>query len=536
MTIGEVTTPKAPLGPPPLPLSSPSAPEGPNGPAVQTASVEGAIFGTFFLEKTEFALPVSAIREVVNEPDQISSVPLCPPFVKGLFNLRGMIIPIIDLRIMLEFPERPAKAAGEEGGKVAIIENGDRCIGLLFDRAGEVLNESAAGRVDIRANASGVKDIVIDGVFKLDEGKRMVQILNPYELVNVERVPQSEANDFKANQHTSLGSRLSCVSFQLGHTNCAIDLRFVEEVRDMPPVESSLLAHGFIIGTTNIRGSIIPVVDFRSFMGNQDAFKLDSTALSHRKLLLLKTEAGQIGIMVYSIDSILPFFESDVLPFAKLALPRANIVRGCLVSPDDQLVMLLNHEKLLSDPSLVEPARTCQEVYANSTKVKADESNQLATSAQHERKTFILFSFSTCFAMDTDVVSEVINRPDDLLEPPYALKFVEGIVNLRGELITLINLRLLYGLPPGSAQEQKVLIFKHEAQKYAVLVDTVDEIVMTTTDRVSEDATQGFGNVVKLASDDVSGVLHVPRKDQENHMVMIMDPGALVRRCLGAMK
>lgn len=487
------------------------------------------IYGSFWIDESEFALPVSAVREVVNEPEIYSPVPLAPALLKGLFNLRGMIIPMIDLRVLLEFPEGGDVQAMDTRRKVAIIENGDKCVGLLFDSTGEVLNESEASRVMFRNNEEGLKDVIIDGVLKLENGDRMVRILDPFELVGIERVPHAENAGYQTSQQKGdIGRRRSCVAFQLGHTYCAIDLRYVTEVKDMPPVDKSLLAHGSFIGTINLRGEIVPVVDFRSFMGNEEAYKLDAAALSTRKLLVMRSKGGLVGLMVFSIDNILSFFESDVLPFAKLALPRGNMVRGCLIHQDKNLVMLLDHDKLMADPVLVEPARTCQDLHkrVDDSQVEAKKSTKIS-----ERRTFILFSVATPFAMDTRLASEVIERPDNLLEPPYKLDYTEGVINLRGELITLINLRRLYRLEGEEKQDEKVLIFKHKSRKYAVLVDTVDGIVMTTADKVSDDA-MTRGTSVDAGSKDVSGVLRVPQNNtEEDRMVMIMDVDALMERC-----
>lgn len=485
------------------------------------------IYGSFLIGQSEFALPVAAIREVVNEPEFISPLPLAPPFLLGLFNLRGLIIPIVDLRALLELPQREPAAGSEDRRKVAIIENGDKCVGILFDRAGEVLNKPGSSRVNFRANDGGVKDVVIDGVLKLDDGARMVQVIDPYEVLRIERVPQAEAVEYQNNQWGKLGKRLSCVSFQLGHTNCAVDLRYVQEVKDMPQVDKSLLAHGYIIGTANLRGKIIPIVDFRSFIGPEPVFNLGDKTLSERKLLVMQTNGGLIGLMVYSIDSIIPFFESDVLPFAELALPRGDIVKGCLVSDNNQLVMLLDHERLMADPGLAEPAKLCSDIHET-----VDENSDAADAAcLAERRTFIIFSSDSSFAMDTSMVSEVINKPDNLLEPPYALDFVEGIINLRGELITLVDLRLLYGLEACKETEQKVVIFAHEMQKYAILVDSVDEIVMTTSDKISQTGGDGPNHSISSSSEDVAGVLHCAREGKEQQLVMIMDVDALVARC-----
>lgn len=485
------------------------------------------IFGSFWIGKAEFALPVSAIREVVNEPDAISAMPLAPPFLLGLFNLRGFVIPIIDLRLLLELPKSDTTEGAQDTRKVAIVENGDRCVGILFDRAGEVLNKPASVRVNFRANDGGVKDTVIDGVLKLEGGARMVQVIDPYEVLRIDRVPQTDASDSQSRQSSKLGKRLSCVSFQMGHTSCAMDLRYVQEVTEMPPVDTSLLKYGYVIGTANLRGETIPIVDFRSFIGPEPVFDLGEVVLAERKLLVIQTDGGLLGLMVYSIDSIIPFFKSDVLPFAKLALPRGDIVKGCLVGENDELVMLLDHAKLGSDPGLVEPARTCREVHKNVGK----DVEQTATSRLQERRTFIVFSIDRSFAMDTRQVSEVINRPATMSEPPFALDYVEGIINLRGELITLVNLRRLYGVDVCEEAEQKVVIFTDDVQKFAILVDSVDEMVTTTADKITTNNWKANTEATEGTTEDVSGFLECTRADGGAHLIMIMDGSALIQRC-----
>lgn len=486
------------------------------------------IFGSFWIDETEFAIEVGAIKEVVNEQKSLSKLPLAPAFMAGLFNLRGMIVPVLDLRKMFEFPDFVRGETDDHLRKIAIIENGNNCIGLLFDSAGEVLNEQQAGRVDFPDKEGEAKDVVVEGILKLDGGERMLQILDPYRLLNIERVPQSAATAYDVSaSRANLGKRRSCITLQIGKTCCAFDLRFVQEVAEMPPVQASLLAHGAILGTVNLRGSVIPVVDFRSYMANEPAFKLGQEALQKRKLLIMRTAQGLIGLMVFSIDSILPYFERDILPFAKNALPRAEIVTGCLVTPDEELVMLLDHARLLADPELSEPARICQEVHTDGS----TEDAMTRDKASDARKTFIIFTADQRFSIDTDFVNEIINYPDNLLKPPYSLPFVEGIINLRGELITLVNLRSLYGLGEAATGRGKVLIFTCDGQKYAIMVDTVDEIALTTAAHISDERTPGFSETNQSAVEDILGYLSVPRDGQDTALVMIMNVEALVARC-----
>lgn len=480
------------------------------------------VFGSFWIDSTEFALPVTVIQEMVGEPDKFAPVPLSPPHVVGVFNLRDTIIPVVDLRILLGFPECPEPGAR----KIAVIENGAHCLGLLFDDAGGVLHSEGATRVDFDVNYDGEKDVVVEGLLKFDGGKRMVQILDPYELLSIPRLPRVAKK--KAGQKSHLGQRTNCISFQLGHTRCALDLRYVQEIMDVPDVQKSPLSHGHILGNIELRGHTLPIVDFRGMLGNEPPHQFSQEALRSRKLVILNLDAGLIGLLVYSIDSIMTYFESDVMEFASLTLPRNDIVAGCLINDAHEIVILLDHHKLLRDPALANAARSCREVYPPAEQQTERED----THATSGRTTFILFTVAMPLAFDISCVSEIINLPDKLLQPPYAFDFVDGILNLRGELITLINPRKLYKLPAAEQTGTKVLIFQVDSKKYGMVVDSVDEIVSINTKALLDVPAIVKKGVKRVVCEDVEGCVSVPSRGVEAEPVLVMNVGALISRCV----
>jgi len=488
------------------------------------AKRENKTYGSFRIGAMEFALPVEVVREVVTEPKELTQVPMATPHLVGLFTLREMIVPLIDLRQLLELPPREEIAEG----KIAIIENGNLSIGLLFDETGEIIHSEHAKRLNFQPNSNGVKDIVVEGVLKFDDGRRSVQILDPYELLKLEKLPRISKKENTTKIESDLGERLSCVSFELGHTTCAIDTRFVQEVMDVPEVEDFVLKSGHVLGAINLRGRTLPVIDFRGEFGREEPFAFEQSALKNRKLLVMNLPEGPLALLVYAIDSIINYFDRDVLPFAKVALPRHDIVKGCLVSGNEEIIILIDGDKLKNDKELVRVARSCQEIHPPETLEK--ETKEVGK--ESTRRTFILYSVGHSFALDVTCVSEVIDRPPKLLAPPYSLSFVEGILNLRGELITIINPRLLYGIGEAKASAPKVLIFFHEGQKYGMLVDSVDEIVMTNDAAVVETPTITENQLSRSISEDVSGFLSSTKHDTSRGNVMILNLGSFLSRCL----
>lgn len=81
----------------------------------------------FRLEKDRYALPLSAIREVVVTPPKFSRVPKAPASVSGIMNLRGRVVTVVDLSSLL----KPADPPRPLGSKVVLLDRGRRELGLL---------------------------------------------------------------------------------------------------------------------------------------------------------------------------------------------------------------------------------------------------------------------------------------------------------------------------------------------------------------------------------------------------------------------
>src|SRR5262249_44682855 len=91
-------------------------------------------FCTFFLDGMHFGVDVHKVQEVVPY-QEMTRVPLAPPTVRGLLNLRGQIVTGIDLRRRLELPERPA----DDRPMNVVLRGEDSPVSFLVDAIGEVI-------------------------------------------------------------------------------------------------------------------------------------------------------------------------------------------------------------------------------------------------------------------------------------------------------------------------------------------------------------------------------------------------------------
>jgi purine-binding chemotaxis protein CheW len=88
----------------------------------------------FRIGRETFGLPIAMVREIVRVPE-ITSVPNAPEYIEGVINLRGRIIPVVDLR--KRFGE--VVAAPSKKNRIVVVELEARLIGLLVNSASEVL-------------------------------------------------------------------------------------------------------------------------------------------------------------------------------------------------------------------------------------------------------------------------------------------------------------------------------------------------------------------------------------------------------------
>lgn len=88
----------------------------------------------FRIGRETFGLPIASVREIVRVPE-ITSVPNAPDYIEGVINLRGRIIPVVDLR--KRFGEKSLESSKKN--RIVVVEMDNRAIGLLVNSASEVL-------------------------------------------------------------------------------------------------------------------------------------------------------------------------------------------------------------------------------------------------------------------------------------------------------------------------------------------------------------------------------------------------------------
>ena len=136
-------------------------------PTTQTPGAPGTAvqqFTTFTLDGHLFGVEVETVQEVLRY--QVATrVPLAPPAVGGLINLRGQVITALDLRRRLSMPDRPEGALPMN----VVVRTEDGAVSLLVDQIGEVIETDAAHFEVPPDTVSPTARELIRGAYKLDD-------------------------------------------------------------------------------------------------------------------------------------------------------------------------------------------------------------------------------------------------------------------------------------------------------------------------------------------------------------------------------
>jgi purine-binding chemotaxis protein CheW len=137
------------------------------------ADIRAGKYLIFHLGEEEFGIQVQKVREIMGVQD-ITQVPQTPPHVKGVINLRGKVIPVVDLRLKFEMPAR------EYTHRTCIIvvqvsgPHATMLMGIVVDGVVEVLNIAGA---DVEDTPSFGKEVEVPYVMGMAKLKGKVKIL-----------------------------------------------------------------------------------------------------------------------------------------------------------------------------------------------------------------------------------------------------------------------------------------------------------------------------------------------------------------------
>ncbi len=322
----------------------------------------------FNIGDLKFGLEIGGLQEIL-EMVEITSLPDSPDFVEGVINLRGKIIPVINLGKVCNI-----KSKEEDVTQLCIIVvRIEKLItGLIVDRVNEVLKidsmliETPSDGLSLTQFLSGVAKLEKEIIFVLDLNK-IFDFQKKAFLIKVNREKIKEEKKEKIESTAIIKSVLhqrainlagtkqiskskkrlkQILSFSLGEEWYGLRIKFVKEILYFSNITRVPFAPRCVMGIINLRGEIVAVIDIRKMLDLPKEERL----LNKSHIVVVEAYKKLVAFWVNKIGDIVDFLPSAIVPpLSTLEKSKVGFIEGEIeFEKENRLITLLNLENIIN--------------------------------------------------------------------------------------------------------------------------------------------------------------------------------------------
>lgn len=481
-------------------------------------------FVTFLVGEEVFAVDMAPVQEIIRLPDVVR-VPLAPDTLDGLANLRGKLLPIISLRRLFGFED----LTHNDSTRAVVVDYGEP-LGFVVDRVASVVGVDPSKIEDASAIQGTIDSDLLSGVIKDVGGHAMVMVLNFEKLIHTEfaaiaaisKAAKASARSAMATDLSDDGDddlvsdELQLVSFEVSAQEYAIAIEDVQEIVQVPEnIVHIPRAGSHVLGVITLRNRLLPLVSLRSLFGLhlQD---LDEKS----RIVVLALGSATVGLVVDGVREVLrvPKNEVDAMP-ALLARDGglSEISEICRMDGGKRLVSIISARNLFTQAAIKEAISNMKASDSTARAEDADNDEVL----EDDEQVVVFRLDKEEFGVPIRSVQEIVRVPDELTRVPHAPRFVEGVINLRGSVLPVIDLRIRLGLARVERSDrQRIMVFLLNGVRTGFVVDQVAEVL-----RISKNAIEP---APALSSEQGRLLSRMANLEKQKRMVQLLDPEHLV--------
>lgn len=476
---------------------------------------------TFLVGREAFAVEMAPVQEIIRVPDVVR-VPLAPRSLNGLANLRGRVLPIISLRHIFGFAEQ----AHDDSTRAVVIDLGQP-LGFVVDRVASVVNVEPSQIEPVSDIRSTIDSDLLTGILKDVSGQPMVMVLDFAHLIDrefaeIESLAQQAANRDSSqdgfdetSDNDDNTDELQLVSFSVADQEYAIDISRVQEIVQIPETIVQVPnSASHVIGLMTLREKLLPLVSLRSMFG------LVTRELDERsRIVVVSLGSAAVGVVTDSVSEVLrvPSRVVDAMPgLLSRDGEMADIGQICRLDNGKRLVSIISAENMFRHSAVRDALKTVSEM--NDTR----QDDLVEDTENDDEEQVVVFHLAAGeFGVPIESVQEIVRVPDELTHVPKAPSFVEGVINLRGSVLPVIDQRKRLDLPPIERNDrQRIMVFLLHGVRTGFIVDAVTEVLkiaktaIEASPRLSTDQARLLGRVANL--------------QLQGRMIQLVDPAYLV--------
>ncbi len=480
----------------------------------QTLSLARRRFLAFRLAERVFALPAEMVAEVIRVPSA-ARVPQAPRALIGVANLRGAVLPIVSLRAMLDLEVEQSAASR------AIVLGGGAPVAIVVDAIDGLVTIDAQ-RIETRSAELSVEaGERLIGAFPLGDGQSAAKILDVQALLAetfARRTRPNQSNEARravapdAHEEAAEG-RETFVTFDVAGQEFALDLAIVQEIIALPgAIAAPPRADSAVAGMVALREQLLPLVSMRELLG----FAAAPISETRAKVIVASVGGGLVGFIADRARAVISANPALIDPVPQVIEARLggearikSIYRG---EDGRRLVSILAPEQLFRG-----------DVMKRLDEVRAAAPQPQTNRASEERKFLVFRLGEDEFGLPVEAVVEVARAPDRITRVPKAPKFLEGVINLRGAVVPVVDQRQRFDIPRLDGGEgRRLVVVQSGRHRAGLIVDSVSEVLRATADAIKE-TPELTEEIARL----VHGVITI---GSEGRMILILDPAELLTR------
>ncbi|WP_462383735.1 chemotaxis protein CheW [Pseudomonas sp. Marseille-QA0892] len=459
-------------------------------------------FVTFTVGSDVFAVEMQPVQEIIRVPEVVR-VPLTPPSLNGLANLRGNVLPIICLRTLFNLEPREA-----DDSTRALVLNLGQPLGFVVDRVASVIMVEEEQIEPVSNVQATINTNLLTGLLKQVGGHELVMIIDFAALIKgsfsenslLQRVASNAGamtlGDEDSDDEAS--DELQLVSFTVAEQEYGIAIDDVQEIVQIPEhIVSVPKSASHVRGVMTLRQRLLPLVSLR------EMFCLPGQATDERSRILVVSLAGMsVGIILDSVNEVLRVPAAQVEPMPPMLArdqAMAELTGLCRLNDGKRLVSVVSAERLLQHQSV-------QRVLNETDKEPSVDEDLMDSAETDDEEQLVVFRLGNEeFGVPIDSVQEIVRVPENLTHVPKAPEFVEGVMNLRGVVLPVIDQRRRFGLPSiESNDRQRIMVFVINEMRTGFIVDSVAEVLKISRSLIepapslSSEQQRLFGRVANL--------------------------------------
>lgn len=483
-----------------------------------TAASGVARFLTFRIDADLYAVPAADVAEVIRAPS-MARVPQAPASLLGVANLRGAVLPVASVRGLLG---REPEASVADGERRAIVLNGEALVAVMVDAVDALVTVEAAQVQVEQAQVAAEPGELLRGAFQTSGDGRVAKILDLSALLAKAFVQRprkvyahGRARATDAAAANSAEDRRKLVTFEAAGQEFALPLEAVREIIPAPP-EATIApkTDAAVLGVVGYREGLLPLLSLRGLLGLPAA----SGTVAREKVVVAKVGGALVGLVTDRTRSIVPADPDLIEPTPSVIAARtggeaqiAAIYRG---EGGRRLISILSPDKLFRE-----------DIMQRLGQARAPEHEAIAGDGTGgtELRILVFRLGDDEFGLPIDAVDEVATAPEQITRVPKTPEFLEGVVNLRGEVLPVVDQRRRFDMPPlDDGARRRLVVVRTERHRAGLIVDSVSEVLRSTVEAV-EPAPDLTGESTRL----VSGVINL---DGAGRIVLLLDPSELLSR------